>query len=108
MREQNSEMPDVLPRNRSIPPTAVLPVLLYPNVVEAAAWLCRAFAFAEHLRIGTHRVQMATPGGHGFIVVAEGGSTVAPSGSSVMVRIDNVDEHHQMALAAGAEVLRAP
>lgn len=38
--------------NRSIPAATVVPVLVYPDVREAFAWLCPAFGFTERLRIG--------------------------------------------------------
>ena len=44
--------------NRSIPRVTVIPVLAYPDVNEAAEWLCNAFGFSVCLRIGSHRVQL--------------------------------------------------
>jgi len=44
--------------NRSIPRATVIPVLAYPDVTKAAAWLCDAFGFNVRLRIGNHRVQL--------------------------------------------------
>ena len=44
--------------NRSIPSATVIPVLAYPDVNQAAAWLCDAFGFSVRLRIGNHRVQL--------------------------------------------------
>jgi hypothetical protein len=38
--------------NRSMPPGVIIPVLGYPDVHEAAGWLCRSFGFVERLRIG--------------------------------------------------------
>jgi uncharacterized glyoxalase superfamily protein PhnB len=51
--------------NRSIPDVTVIPVLHYPDVGEAAAWLVRVFGFAERLRIGDHRIQMTVSAGAG-------------------------------------------
>jgi len=42
--------------NRSIPSSTIMPVLGYPDVRQAAAWLCRTFGFTERLRIADHRV----------------------------------------------------
>jgi uncharacterized glyoxalase superfamily protein PhnB len=42
--------------NRSIPASTVIPVLVYPDVREAVAWLSAAFGFEERLRIGEKRV----------------------------------------------------
>ena len=45
--------------NRSIPSATVIPVLIYPDVREAVAWLTAAFGFAERVQIGEdHRSQM--------------------------------------------------
>ena len=43
--------------NRSVPAVTVIPVLGYPDVDAAVAWLCDCFGFTERLRIGHHRVQ---------------------------------------------------
>jgi uncharacterized glyoxalase superfamily protein PhnB len=45
--------------NRSIPAPTVIPVLVYPDVREAVAWLSAAFGFVERVRIGEdHRSQL--------------------------------------------------
>ena len=45
--------------NRSIPRATVVPVLIYPDVREAVEWLCAAFGFVEHVKIGEdHRSQL--------------------------------------------------
>lgn len=94
------------PGNRSMPAATVIPVLQYPDVTEAAAWLCRAFGATERLRIGSHRIQMMA--GDGSFVIAAGPSGTQPTGQSLMVRVRSADEHHAMAKAAGAEILGAP
>ena len=38
--------------NRSIPASTVVPVLVYPDVRAAVAWLGEAFGFAERVRVG--------------------------------------------------------
>ena len=56
--------------NRSIPASTVIPVLIYPDVREAVAWLSAAFGFAERLRIGdNHRSQLQV--GDGVVIVAD-------------------------------------
>ena len=53
-----------MPRfNRSMPTSAVIPVLGYRDVREAVAWLTRAFGFEERLRISDQRSQLAFGGG---------------------------------------------
>jgi hypothetical protein len=50
--------------NRSIPASTVIPVLIYPDVREAVAWLSAAFGFVERVRIGeNHRTQLRFGGG---------------------------------------------
>ena len=57
--------------NRSAPPATVTPVLVYPDVRAAVAWLEGAFDFGERVRIGdAHRAQMRV-GSDGSIVVAD-------------------------------------
>lgn len=46
------------PSNLSMPEATVIPVLSYPDVSVAAAWLCHVFGFSERLRIGNHRIQL--------------------------------------------------
>ena len=98
--------------NRSIPRSTVIPVLSYPDVDQAAAWLCDAFGFSVRLRIGSHRVQMNV--GDGAVIVGEmrphevdvsGGLGL---GHSVLVRVDDADAHCQRARTRGAKILREP
>jgi hypothetical protein len=66
--------------NRSAPPATVTPVLVYPDVRAAVAWLESAFGFGERVRIGdAHRAQLRV-GTDGSVVVADvHGDQVAPS-----------------------------
>jgi len=100
----------MFPANRSMPPGVVIPVLAYPDVLEAAAWLCRAFGFAERLRIGDHRIQLVV--GEGSIVVtglaAGTDAAVAGLGHSIMVRVENADRHCETAQQAGARIVNPP
>jgi uncharacterized glyoxalase superfamily protein PhnB len=98
--------------NRSMPRPTVVPVLAYPDVQAAADWLCAAFGFRMRLRIGEHRIQLHA--GEGSVVLAAhtDPAAFADSGAqvlhSVMVRIEDVDGHHQQAVAHGARVLQPP
>jgi hypothetical protein len=52
--------------NRSIPHATVIPVLAYPGVNQAAAWLCDAFGFNVRLRqpaytLITNRNRISSP-----------------------------------------------
>lgn len=92
-----------------MPAAVVIPVLHYPDAPGAAAWLCAAFGFTQHLRIGVHRVQLAV--GQGAVVIAQGAGPGANSGAvthSTMVRVANVDQHFERARNAGAHILARP
>jgi len=99
------------PINRSMPESAVVPVLHYRDVPQAVAWLCSAFGFSERLRIGDHRVQLNVCDGAGAVVAAQAAtasSVLGNPGHSVMVRVRDVDAHFGVAKRAGAEVLGPP
>jgi len=96
--------------NRSIPHATVIPVLAYPDVNQAAAWLCDAFGFSVRLRIGNHRVQLNV--GDGAVTVREmrpsEENAVLGSGCSVTVRVEDADAHYQRARDHGARITQAP
>ena len=88
-------------RNRSAPPATVTPVLVYPDVRDAVAWLEQAFGFEERVRIGeAHRSQMQV-GDDGAIVVTD-------TTHVVKIRVADVDAACDRARAAGAEVIEEP
>jgi hypothetical protein len=45
-------------RNRTMPDDVLVPVLAYPSVTEAVAWLTRAFGFTLRWQIEEHRAQL--------------------------------------------------
>jgi len=98
--------------NRSAPPVTITPVLTYPDVRAAVAWLESAFGFEERVRIGdAHRAQLRV-GSDGAVVVTDSGSNRrAPSGEGVThlikVRVPDVDAAFSHAQAAGARVVEA-
>ena len=96
--------------NRSIPHAVVIPVLAYPDVNRAAAWLCDAFGFSVRLRIGDHRVQLNV--GEGAVIVRElrsnEGSEPLGKGYSVMVRVEDADAHCKRARENGARITAEP
>jgi len=99
-------------RNRSIPSAAVIPVLIYPDVREAVAWLSSAFGFVERLQIGeNHRSQLSV--GEGAVIVGDVRLDRRPpregeSTHSVVVRVDDVNSHCARARAHGAQILMEP
>jgi uncharacterized glyoxalase superfamily protein PhnB len=90
--------------NRSMPPSVIIPELPYTDVRETVNWLCRAFGFKERLRIGDHRAQLSF--GKGSLVVTQRDGTDASF--SVMVRVTDVDSHHERARQAGAQIVSPP
>jgi uncharacterized glyoxalase superfamily protein PhnB len=95
--------------NRSMPSSTVIPQLAYPDVGEATAWLCAAFGFTVRLRIGNHRAQLNV--GDGAVVLTEWrreGHRDAELAHAVMVRVEDVDAHHDRARQHGARVLSPP
>jgi uncharacterized glyoxalase superfamily protein PhnB len=102
-----------MPTNRSAPPATVTPVLVYPDVRAAVAWLEAAFGFEEKVRIGEdHRAQLRF-GADGALVVADAGwGRVAPSGSDrtheVKLRVADVDAACARAREHGGRVVQEP
>jgi uncharacterized glyoxalase superfamily protein PhnB len=100
--------------NRSIPSSAVIPVLTYPDVREAVAWLERVFGFAERVRIGEdHRSQLAVGDDGGAVIVGDVHGQRRPPRigevtHSVIVRVDTVDEHCRRTRERGARILSEP
>jgi uncharacterized glyoxalase superfamily protein PhnB len=98
--------------NRSIPRATVIPVLIYPDVREAVAWLSAAFGFVERVRIGdNHRAQMCF--GEGALIVGDVRGDRQPPRSgevthSVLVRVDDARGHCERARAHGARILLEP
>ena len=99
--------------NRSIPPSTVIPVLVYPDVRQAVAWLSAAFGFAERTRIGeSHRAQMSI-GEDGAMIVADVRGEQQPPQEGIVthvmkVRVENVEAWYERARARGARVLDPP
>ena len=99
--------------NRSIPPATVIPVLVYPDVRAAVAWLADAFGFVEHTRIGeSHRAQMGIGAG-GAMIIAEPYGEQRPPGPGeythlLKVRVDDVQATFERATSAGARVHLVP
>jgi len=98
--------------NRSIPAATVIPVLIYPDVREAVAWLSGAFGFVERVRIGeNHRAQLRF--GDGAVIVGDVRHDRRPPRSgevthSVTVRVENARAHCERARAHGAVILMEP
>ena len=98
--------------NRSIPDSTVIPVLIYPDVRGAVAWLTAAFGFEERLRIGEdHRSQLRVGAGAVIIGDVRGDRRPPRPGEathSVTVRVEDVDRHCERARGRGARILLEP
>jgi uncharacterized glyoxalase superfamily protein PhnB len=98
--------------NRSIPQATVIPVLIYPDVREAVAWLEQVFGFEERVRIGEdHRSQLSF--GDGAMIVGDVRGERRPPRAgevthSVMVRVENATAHYEHVKAQGARILMEP
>jgi uncharacterized glyoxalase superfamily protein PhnB len=99
-------------KNRSVPDATMIPVLIYPDVRAAVAWLVDAFGFEERVRIGEdHRSQLQFGGG--AVIVGDVRADRIPPRSgevthSVLVRVDDLGAHCERARAAGARILAEP
>jgi uncharacterized glyoxalase superfamily protein PhnB len=96
--------------NRSAPPATVTPVLVYPDVRAAVAWLEAAFGFEERVRIGdSHRAQLRVATDGAVVVAEPGGDRVAPAGEGIShllkVRVPDVDAAFARARDQGARVV---
>ena len=98
--------------NRSIPSSTVIPVLVYPDVRAAVAWLTAAFGFAERVQIGEdHRSQLTL--GDGALIVGDVRGDRRPprpgeSTHSVVVRVADARAHCERARKEGAAILMEP
>jgi uncharacterized glyoxalase superfamily protein PhnB len=103
----------MLTNNRSVPPATVVPILVYPDVRAAVAFLSGAFGFVERTRIGeSHRAQLAV-GDDGAVIVADAdGERCPPQPGTVThlvrVRVADVDAAFARASDHGAVTLEAP
>jgi len=99
--------------NRSVPPSTVVPVLVYQDVRAAVAFLTAAFGFVERTRIGeSHRAQLAI-GDDDAVIVADVGNDRRPPHPGdvthvVRVRVADVNAAFAHARDHGAVVLEAP
>ncbi len=107
--------------NRSMPACTVIPVLAYEDAGQASDWLCAVFGFTERLRVGNHRAQLIVGGGAIMVRERRGGQEAAtpdrastgPSRAdemthSVLVRVEDVNGHHDRARERGARILQPP
>jgi uncharacterized glyoxalase superfamily protein PhnB len=100
-------------RNHSIPPSTVIPVLVYPDVREAVAWLSEVFGFVERTRVGeSHRAQLSI-GTDGAMIVADARREQQPPQGGLVsqllkIRIDDVEAQYERARVHGARIVEPP
>ncbi len=109
--QPGSAAPRPLPRNRSIPDAALIPVRSYPDMDAAVTWLREVLGGRERLRIPGHRVQLTV--GNGAVVVAEWDPVAVPATGGrppavLMVRVADVDRAFARALELGFTALVHP
>lgn len=90
------------------PGSSVIPALRYADADAAVRWLADAFGFAEH---AIHRDEAGTvthaemTWTTGMVMFGSGGDG-RPQGSAttgIYLLVDDIDEHRQRAVAAGAD-----
>jgi uncharacterized glyoxalase superfamily protein PhnB len=100
--------------NRTTGSASVVPELVYVDVEQAVDWLCGAFGFTELWRADGHRARIAV--GNGVLIVADADPDYGraapkrgePHCHSVLVKVDDVDAHHDRARQHGARILGPP
>ena len=93
--------------NRTMPPSTVIPVLVYDDVEEAIGWLCNKFGFEVRWQVGDHRAQLWLNGG--AVVITEPRTSQALGGpQSLLVRVPDVHAHCARARELGAKILGDP
>jgi uncharacterized glyoxalase superfamily protein PhnB len=90
-----------------MPPSTVIPVLVYEDVEEAIGWLGDKFGFEVRWQAGDHRAQLWLNGG--TVVVTEPRTSEALRGrQSLLVRITDARAHCERARERGAKILAEP
>jgi uncharacterized glyoxalase superfamily protein PhnB len=93
--------------NRTMPPSTVIPVLVYEDVEETIGWLCDKFGFEVRWQVGDHRAQLWLNGG--TVVITEPRTSQALGGrQSLLVRVPDVLAHCARARERGAKILDEP
>ncbi len=108
--------------NRSAPPGAVVPTLIYDDVPAAVEWLCATFGFQRRVLAGSSHAQLligagavilgASRKGAGFAEAADEAEFRPPVpgivSHGVHVAVEDVDGHYAHSVAAGAKILQPP
>jgi len=100
--------------SRTTGSASVVPELVYADVEEAVDWLCKTFGFTELWRAGGHRARLAF--GNGVLIVADADAEYGRAvpdrdglrSYAVLVKVEDVDAHHDHARQRGARILSPP
>jgi uncharacterized glyoxalase superfamily protein PhnB len=96
--------------NRSVPPSTVVPEIVYEDVERAIAWLGDAFGFSVRWQAGDHRAQLWV--GDGVVVVRDRPPDLEPAErvpgacSAVLVRVEDAEAALARAIEHGATLVR--
>lgn len=101
-------------KNRSVPTDLILPHIYYQNVAYALDWLTATFGFKEKYRFGDHERQLHGALlylGNAWVMLKETGRgrssplQVGQVTQTLMVFVDDIDEHFQRTKLAGAKIV---
>src|SRR5260370_38429776 len=84
----------------------VIPELAYPDIGDAIDWLCKAFGFTLRIRMGNHRAQLNVGDGGAIVLIEE--SRDVSLRTAVMVRVEDVNAHYELAKRSGGKSVRKP
>jgi uncharacterized glyoxalase superfamily protein PhnB len=88
---------------KTMPESTIIPVLTYPNVEQAIAWLTDMLGFQERWRIGNHRAQLSY--GNCTIAITE---ALSKNSVSLMIRVKDIDNHFAKAQSCGVKIMSPP
>jgi uncharacterized glyoxalase superfamily protein PhnB len=88
---------------KTMPESTIIPVLTYPNVEQAIAWLTDMLGFQERWRIGNHRAQLSC--GNCTIAIIE---ALSKNSTLLMIRVTDIDNHFAKAQSRGAKIISLP
>lgn len=97
-----------------MPPGIIIPELVYDDLDEAVKWLCDTLGFQERLRIGNHRSQLVFGEASIIAIAGDTASIIRTETSekavthSIMVRVENVDQHYAHVKAQGGKITNHP
>jgi predicted enzyme related to lactoylglutathione lyase len=99
--------------NSSVPTNTMLSHVVYPDVVEAVAWLTKAFGFVEHYHYGAPSgAQMHLGSAVIMVKQAEEGwkspKELGGGTQSLTIFVEDVEGLYRRAKAAGAKILEEP